>query len=90
MLLRNNKELKKVYFNENKNEYFYINYKPDIEIINTSKKDSDLKSTINEIDESAKKDIKQEQSKIKSLYLDLMLFVLIYILIDLLRMKIKV
>ncbi len=85
MHLRNNKELKKVYFNENKNEYFYINYEPDIEIIIPSKKESDLET--NTIFEN---DIKQQQSKIKSIYLDLMLFILTYILIDLLRMKIKV
>ncbi len=76
MRLQENKNIKKVYFNEDYNEYYYINYKPDIEINKIEK--------TQKIEENR---IREESKKFKDLFLSLLIVILMINIMQILSLN---
>lgn len=83
MRLQENKNIKKVYFNEDYNEYYYINYKPDIEIIKNEEEINKIEKT-QKIEENR---IREESKKFKDLFLSLLIVILMINIMQILSLN---
>jgi hypothetical protein len=83
MRLQENKNIKKVYFNEDYNEYYYINYKPDIEIIKNEEEIIKIEET-QKIEENR---IREESKKFKDLFLSLLILILMINIMQILSLN---